>query len=119
MKKLLLLCLCLAFFNANAQKITKKFLVGKWTSESTELTFSIENKKDFNIICYSTLSGHYLKITGYQFDKGHFYLETLHEPNNWTALAKFFLIDDNTLVADYICDSPGQMIYKRVLDINK
>ena len=47
MKKIILLLLCLTFFSVNAQKITKKFLVGKWTSESTEMVFSIENKKDF------------------------------------------------------------------------
>jgi hypothetical protein len=77
MKKIILLLLCLTFFSVNAQKITKKFLVGKWTSESTEMVFSIENKKDFKIVCYSTLSGNYLKVTDYQFDKGSFYLETL------------------------------------------
>jgi hypothetical protein len=119
MKKIILLLLCLTFFSVNAQNITKKFLVGKWTSESTEMVFSIENKKDFKIVCYSTLSGNYLKVTDYQFDKGSFYLETLHEPNNWVAIAKFFRIDDNTLVADYVCDSPGQVIYKRVIDANK
>ena len=46
MKKIILLLLCLTFFSVNAQKITKKFLVGKWTSETTEMVFSIENKKD-------------------------------------------------------------------------
>ena len=116
MKKIVLLLLCLAFFGANAQKITKKFLVGKWTSESTEIVFSIENKKDFKIICFSTLTGNNFKVTGYQFNKGNFYLETIHESNNWEALAKFIIIDDNTLVADYVCNSPGQVIYKRVVN---
>ena len=119
MKKVLLLCLCLAFFNANAQKITKKFLVGTWTSESVEMVFSIENKKDFKIVCYSTVTEDYIKVLAYQFDKGSFYLETLYEPNDWTALAKFFLIDENTIVGDYVCDSPGQVIYRRVLDTDK
>jgi hypothetical protein len=32
MKNIVLIVICLAFFSANAQKITKKFLVGKWTS---------------------------------------------------------------------------------------
>jgi hypothetical protein len=119
MKKILILCLCLVFVNANAQKITKNFLVGTWIAETTEMVFSIENKKDFKIVCYSTLTGNYLKVLAYQFDKGSFYLETLHEPNNWTALAKFFIINENTLVGDYVCDSPGQVIYKRVLDTDK
>ena len=116
MKKLILLLLCLAFFGANAQKITKKFLVGKWASESTEIVFSIENKKDFKVVSFSTLTGNNLKVTGYQFDKGNFYLETLHESNNWEALAKFIMVDDDTLVADYVCNSPGQVIYKRVVN---
>jgi hypothetical protein len=116
MKKVILLLLCLAFFGANAQKITKKFLVGKWASESTEIVFSIENKKDFKVVSFSTLTGNNLKVTGYQFDKGIFYLETLHESNNWEALAKFIMVDDNTLVADYVCNSPGQVIYKRVVN---
>lgn len=116
MKNIVLLLLCLAFFGANAQKITKKFLVGKWASESTELVFSIENKKDFKIVCFSTLTGNNLKVTDYQFDKGNFYLETLHESNNWEAIAKFIMIDDNTLLADYVCNSPGQVIYRRVVN---
>ena len=116
MKKIVLLLLCLAFFGANAQKITKKFLVGKWTSESTEIVFSIENKIDFKIVCFSTLTGNNFKVIGYQFNKGNFYLETLHESNNWEALAKFIMVDDNTLVADYVCNSPGQVIYKRVVN---
>jgi hypothetical protein len=116
MKKVILLVLCLAFFGANAQKITKKFLVGKWASESTEIVFSIENKKDFKVVSFSTLTGKNFKVIGYQFNKGNFYLETLHESNNWEAVAKFIMIDDNTLVADYVCDSPGQEIYKRVVN---
>ena len=64
------------------------------------------------------MTGNNLKVTGYQFSKGNFYLETLHESNNWEALAKFIMIDENTLVADYVCNSPGQVIYKRVLDSN-
>lgn len=116
MRKILLLLLCLAFFGAKAQKITKKFLVGKWASESTEIVFSIENKKDFKIVSFSTLTGNNLKVTDYQFDKGNFYLETLHESNNWEAIAKFIMIDDNTLLADYVCNSPGQVIYRRVVN---
>ena len=116
MRKILLLLLCLAFFGANAKKITKKFLVGKWASESTEIVFSIENKKDFKIVSFSTLTGNNLKVTDYQFDKGNFYLETLHESNNWEAIAKFIMIDDNTLLADYVCNSPGQVIYRRVVN---
>ena len=116
MRNIVLLLLCLAFFGANAQKITKKFLVGKWVSESTEIVFSIENKKDFKVVSFSNLTGKNFKVIGYQFNKGNFYLETLHESNNWEAVAKFIMIDENTMVADYVCDSPGQIIYKRVVN---
>lgn len=115
MKKLMLLVLCLAFFSANAQKITKKFLVGKWTSNSNEIEFTIENKKEFKIVVFSNLTGNYFNVVSYQFDKGFFYLKTIHEANNFEAIGKFIFIDKDTIVADYVSDAPGQIIYKRVL----
>lgn len=119
MKKTILLLVCLVTISANAQKITKNFLVGKWTSESVDLEFSIKDKKDFNIVAFSTLTGNYFNVVGYQFNKGSFYLKTIHETNNWEAIAKFIFIDEDTIVADYVSDAPGQVIYKRVLDSNK
>ena len=114
-----MLVLCLAFINANAQKITKKFLEGKWTSQSDEIEFTIEKNKEFKIVDYSILTKNYFKVVGYQFNKGFFYLNTIHESNNWEAIGKFIFIDEDTMVADYVSDAPGQVIYKRVLDSKK
>jgi hypothetical protein len=115
MKKVICIIVFLAFnFYAQAQKLTKDFLVGTWESSSDRIEFSIVNKKEFKIVSYSYLTNNYFKILGYQFSKGNFYLDTLHEPNNWEATGKFFIIDDNTIVADYVSNAPGQTIYKRV-----
>lgn len=115
MKNLIFIAAFLVFgFNVQAQKLTKEFLTGKWTSSDSEIEFSIENKKDFKIVSFSYLTGNYFKVLGYQFNKGSFYLETLHESNNWKAIGKFFVIDENTIVADYVSDAPGQTIYRRV-----
>ena len=116
MKKLvLLLALFLCFF-ANAQKITKEFLSGEWESETVVLNFKVDNKKDLYIAGFSILTGNDFKIIGYQFRKNNFYLKMLHEQNNWDSIAKFIIIDENTMVADYVSNAPGQMIYKRKLN---
>ena len=116
MKKLvLLLALFLCSF-ANAQKITKEFLAGEWESETVILNFEVKNKKDLYIVAYSKLGENYFKTISYQFNKGSFYLEMIYEPNNWDSIAKFIMVDNNTMVADYVSDAPGQMIYKRKLN---
>ena len=119
MKKIILLVVCLVTISANAQKITKKFLVGKWTSQSDDIEFTIENKKELKIVDFSNLTGNYFKVVGYQFNKGFFYLSTIHEANNCEAIGKFIFIDEDTMVADYVSKAPGQVIYKRVLDTKK
>ena len=107
--------LALSLFS-NAQKMSKEFLEGKWESQTVEIIFSGTNKQDFKIESFSTLTGYDFEILSYQFNKGSFYLKTLYNPNDWEALAKFVIIDDNTMVADYVCDAPDTIIYKRVLN---
>jgi hypothetical protein len=34
-------------------------------------------------------------------------------------VAKFIFIDDDTMVADYFSEAPGQVIYNRVYENNK
>jgi len=117
MKKLvLLLALFFICLSLSAQKITKEFLVGEWESETVILNFKVEGKEDLYISAYSTLTDNYFKTIGYQFSKNFFYLEMLHEPNNWGSIAKFIIVDNNTMVADYVSDAPGQLIYKRKLN---
>jgi hypothetical protein len=114
MKNLILFSALVMFaFFAQAQEISKKFLVGTWTSENVMIDISIINKNELNVASLSYLSGNYFKILGYQFDGGNFYLNTLHEQNNWEAVAKFIYVDENTMVADYVSNAPGQVIYKR------
>ena len=119
MKKVICVIVFLAFnFYAQAQKLTKDFLVGTWVSETVQIDFSIINKNQLNVVSFSYLTGNYFKILGYQFDKNNFYLDTLHELNNWEAVCKFIVIDQDTMVADYVSDAPGQIIYKRLTNKN-
>jgi hypothetical protein len=115
-KVLLLLVFMFMCFSSNAQKITKEFLTGEWESETVLLNFKVDDKKNLYIAGVSILTGNDFKIIGYQFRKKNFYLKMLHEPNNWDSLAKFIIIDENTMVADYVSDAPNQMIYKRKLN---
>jgi len=119
MKKVICVIVFLAFnFYAQAQKLTKDFLVGTWVSETVQIDFSIINKNQLNVASFSYLTGNYFKILGYQFDKNNFYLDTLHEPNNWEAVSKFIVVDQDTMVADYVSDAPGTVIYKRLINKN-
>lgn len=117
MKRLvLLLVLFFVCLSLNAQKMSKNFLVGEWESETAILSFKVENKKDLYISAFSTLTGNDFEIIGYQFHDKNFYLKMLHKPNNWDSIAKFIIIDENTMVADYVSNAPGQIIYKRKLN---
>lgn len=117
MKNSILIVALLMFgLTIQAQKLTKKFLIGKWTSETVELEFSKSITNEFSVAAFSSLTGNNFLIEGYQFNNNNFYLKMLHEQNNWGSIAKFIVIDENTMVADYVSKSPGQMIYKRVLN---
>ena len=117
MKKVICIIVFLVFNSyVQAQKLTKDFLVGTWTSETDQIDFSIVNKNELNVVSFSYLTKNYFKILGYQFDKNNFYLNTLHEPNDWEALGKFIVVDQDTMVADYVSDAPGKVIYKRLIN---
>lgn len=114
MKKVLLLIVgFLASLQVNAQKLTKDYLTGKWESEFHIVDFSIINKSDLKINFYAKGVNQELDIVGYQFNKNDFYLETYYSGNNWSAIAKFTMIDENTMVADFASDAPAKVIYKR------
>ena len=119
MKKVICIIVFLGFNSyVQAQKLTKDFLVGTWTSDTVQIDFSIINKNELNVVSFSYLTGNYFKILGYQFDKNNFYLDTLYEPNNWEAVCKFIIVDQDTIVADYVSDAPGTVIYKRLTNKN-
>lgn len=60
--------------------------------------------------------GDSLKVVRYYMDKKNLYVETLFEQNNNEAVAKYIIIDENTMVADVVSDQPGQVIYKRLIN---
>jgi len=115
MKNIILLLLLLSTSITYSQKMSKKFLEGTWTSETVEISFSKIDNKDLNVTVFSYLTEDYLSVLDFKFKKNEFYLKTLNEKNDWVAIAKFIIIDEDTMVADYVCDSPGQVIYKRLL----
>lgn len=121
MKKILLLLLFLGFFNANAQKMSIAYLEGQWTSngEGTEITIEREGKNKLRISQVSSYSGEDVKTVRYNLDKKNLYIETLFEPTNFSAVVKFIIIDQNTMVADVVSKFPGQIIYKRLINNKK
>lgn len=118
MKNVLILLSCLVFFNVSAQRMTLKFLEGKWTSggESTEITFKKTDGNKLVISEFSPASNTELKVLRYKIKKDNLYIESLFEPNNFQSILKFIIIDENTMVADVVSDYPGQVIYKRILN---
>jgi len=107
--------LALSLFS-NAQKMSKEFLKGEWTSngEATEVLFSISILKEFNIQEVSSSSGIPLKVVSYQFTKDNLYIKTTFEQNNYQAISKFTIIDNNTMVVDIVSNHSSQVIYKRL-----
>lgn len=107
--------LALSLFS-NAQKMSKKFLEGEWTSngEATEVLFSFTDKKEFNIQEVSSTSGRPLDVMSYQITKSAIYVKAYFEPNDFESITKFTIVDNNTMVADIVSEHPGQVIYKRV-----
>jgi hypothetical protein len=107
--------LALSLFSS-AQKMSKEFLKGEWTSngEATEVLFSFTDKKEFNIQSVSSTSGRPLDVMSYQITKNTLYVKTYFEPNDFESITKFTIVDNNTMMADIVSEHPGQVIYKRV-----
>jgi hypothetical protein len=116
MKKVLVLLLGLFFFSANAQKMSSSYLQGQWISdEGTQMTVKIDNRN--NLTISKTLQeGNSLKIIRYYMGKENLYMDTVLEQTNYEASSKYYIIDNNTMVADITSAFPGQTIYKRVLN---
>lgn len=107
--------LALSLFS-NAQKMSKEFLKGEWTSngEATEVLFSFTDKKEFLIQEVSSTTGRPLDVISYQITKNTLYVRAYFEPNDFESITKFVILDENTMAANIISESPGQVIYKRV-----
>jgi len=106
--------LALSLFS-NAQKMSKKFLEGEWTSngEATEILFSFTDKKEFLIQEISSTSGRPLDIISYEITKNTLYVRAYFEPNDFESITKFTILDENTMAAHIVSDYPGYVIYKR------
>jgi len=107
--------LALSLFS-NAQKMSKEFLKGEWTSngEATEVLFSFTDKKEFLIQEVSSTSGRPLDVISYQITKGALYVKAYFEPNDFESITKFTIVDNDTMVANIVSEHPGQVIYKRI-----
>lgn len=116
MKKVLVLLLGLGFLNANAQKMSSSYLQGQWVSdEGTKMTIKVDNKS--NLIINKTLQeGDTLKVTRYFIDKEILCIDTVLERIKYVASGKYYIIDNNTMVADITSEFSGQTVYKRVLN---
>jgi len=101
---------------SNAQKMSKEFLRGEWTSneQATEILFSFTNKKEFLIQEVSSTSGRPLDVIGYHITKGALYIKAYFEPNDFESITKFVILDEDTMAAHIVSDYPGYVIYKRV-----
>lgn len=106
--------LALSLFS-NAQKMSKEFLKGEWTSngEATEIIFSIVNKKELFIEEVSSTSGIPLDVISYELTKKNIYVKSLFKPNNWESITKFTILDQNTMIAFVLSDAPGYVLYER------
>lgn len=107
--------LALSLFS-NAQKMSKEFLKGEWTSngEATEVLFSFTDKKEFLIEEVSSTSGRPLDVISYQLIKNTLYIRAYFEPNDFESITKFVILDENTMTAHIASDNPGHVIYRRV-----
>jgi hypothetical protein len=116
MRKVLVLLLGLIFFSANAQKMSSSYLQGQWVSEEgTQMTIKIDNRN--NLAISKTLQGgDSLRVISYCMDKQNLYMDTISTQTNYEASSKYYIIDNNTMVADVTSAFPGQTIYKRVLN---
>ncbi len=103
----------LASVQVNAQKLTPKFLEGNWETEFHDVEFKGQTKKDFTITITLKETGEKVNIVNYGFDKNNLYIETYYEPNDWKAIGKVVLVDENTMVEDVVSEYPGILIYKR------
>ena len=115
---LLTIVFVLGCLQVNAQKLTPKFLEGNWETEFHNVEFKGQTKKDFTITITLKETGEKVNIVNYGFDKNNLYIETYYEPNDWKAIGKVILVDENTMVEDVVSEYPGILIYKRKLTNN-
>lgn len=110
---LLAIVAILASAQVNAQKLTPKFLEGVWETEFHTVEFKGKNKKDFSIKISIKETGEQVDVISYQFHRNNIYIKTYYSPNNWEAIGKIIVIDEDTMVEDVVSESSGLLTYKR------
>ena len=119
MKNLLLtLVLLLAFSFVNAQKLTPKFLEGNWETEFHNVEFKIVNKKELKITIIIKENNEQIEVVNYKFHDNCLYMETYYKDNDWRAIGKMIVMDENTLVENVVSPASDLLIYKRRLTTN-
>lgn len=114
MKRLvLLLALFFVCLSSNAQKITKEFLEGKWETEFHLVEFKTINKKEFKITILIKENNKQIDVISYKFHGDALYIETYYKENDWKAIGKMIVMDENTLVENVVSPASDLLIYKR------
>jgi len=117
MKKLvLLLALLFVCFVSYSQKMDKVFLEGKWETKYHFVEFKSVSKNNLKITVLLKKTNTLIDVTGYQFNKNNLYMETYYQPNDWAAIGKLVIVDENTMAESVISDAPNILIYKRKLN---
>jgi hypothetical protein len=75
--------------------------------------FKIIDKKELRITMSLKETNEPIDVVSYQFNKNNLYIETYYSVNNWEAIGKLIIVDNNTMVEDCISDAPGLLTYKR------
>jgi hypothetical protein len=114
MKKVLLfLALLFVCFVSYSQKINKKFLEGTWETEFHVVEFKTINKEEFKITIVIKENNKQIDVISYKFHGDALYMETYYKENDWKAIGKMIVMDENTLVENVVSPATDLLIYKR------
>jgi hypothetical protein len=114
-KVLLLLALLLACFVSYGQKMSNKFLEGTWETEFHTAEFKVVNKKELKIIITIKDTNELIEVLSYKIHGNNLYMETYYKANDWKAIGKMVIMDNNTMVEDVVSENAGLLVYKRKL----
>ena len=112
-KVLLLLVFMFMCFSSNAQKMNKKFLEGIWETEFHIVEFKTINKEEFKITILIKENNKQIDVISYKFHGDALYMETYYKENDWKAIGKMIVMDENTLVENVVSPASDLLIYKR------
>ena len=112
-KVLLLLVFMFTCFISNAQKMNRSFLEGKWETEFHDVEFKTVNKKELKITIILKETGEHIEVLSYKIHDNALYTETYYKANDWKAIGKMIIMDNNTMAENVFSDVPGILVYKR------